>query len=294
MDLYYKQELTVGGLVLAALVLLVVGLMWLTGQSFRTGGRVLVPVQFGNVGGLNEGDPVQISGVRVGRVAKVHLLEVGKVRVELEVDKKIRPHVDATAEVKSLDFLGAKYIAYSPGTAEAYLPDGSAIVGKEESEIASSAVQLTDEARRTLTAAQDLLSPDMAKQIHEALASTERAMNVVTRLGNSSLVSSAESTLASIHGAAQALDTTLSNPAINESLSQLDEIAESVQEMTDGLAAVTQNLAQLLQQMQSPDGTVGKMLTDSTLYMHETLVAMRKLLDDLREHPGRYINVKVF
>jgi hypothetical protein len=41
---------------------------------------------------------------------------------------------------------------------------------------------------------------------------------------------------------------------------------------------------------------VGRVLTDTTLYndMHETLVALRRLLDDVREHPGRYINVKVF
>ena len=76
----------------------------------------------------------------------------------------------------------------------------------------------------------------------------------------------------------------------------LHEITEGVKEMTEGLAAVTQQLAMLLEQMRSPEGTTGRLMTDSTLYvdMHETLVAIRKLLDDVRERPGRYVNVKVF
>jgi hypothetical protein len=76
----------------------------------------------------------------------------------------------------------------------------------------------------------------------------------------------------------------------------MDEIAESVQEMADGLAAVTQNLAMMLELMQSPDGSIGRALTDTTLHtdVHELLVSMRLLLDDIRERPGRYVNVTVF
>jgi phospholipid/cholesterol/gamma-HCH transport system substrate-binding protein len=66
--------------------------------------------------------------------------------------------------------------------------------------------------------------------------------------------------------------------------------------MTQGLAAVSQNLALMLETMRSPEGTVGRLLTDSTLYvdMHETMVSLRMLLDDVRERPGRYVNVSVF
>ena len=83
MDLYFKQEITVGGVVLAALVVLIGGLMWLTGQSFAGGGRVVVPVQFTTIQGLTTGDPVMISGVQVGRVARVQLDRVGRVTVDL-------------------------------------------------------------------------------------------------------------------------------------------------------------------------------------------------------------------
>ena len=48
--------------------------------------------------------------------------------------------------------------------------------------------------------------------------------------------------------------------------------------------------------MRSPDGSIGKALTDTTLHtdVHDLLVSMRLLLDDIRERPGRYVNVTVF
>ncbi|MGD8727210.1 MAG: MlaD family protein [Gemmatimonadales bacterium] len=296
MDLYYKQELTVGALVLVALATFIGGLMWLTGKSFTSRGKATVSVQFGVVSGLTTGDPVQISGVNVGRVSGVRLEEVDRAIVHLEVDSRFRPRADAEAQIRSLDFLGAKYVSYTPGEAEEFLPDDAIIVGVEEHELASTAAQLAEEAGEVLRRSQNLLSDSMAIQVQRTLVAAERALDVVARVGSGPMVESATETLVSLQGAARSLDSLLGNPALDESISQMDEIAESVQEMADGLAAVTQNLAMMLELMQSPDGSIGRALTDTTLHtdVHELLVSMRLLLDDIRERPGRYVNVTVF
>jgi hypothetical protein len=170
------------------------------------------------------------------------------------------------------------------------------IAGVNESELSESAVALAEEATRTLLRAQDLMSSDMAGQVQATLAAAERALNVVSDVGEGPIVESVTSSLQSVKRAAASLDSIVSNPSIKESMNQLDEITEGVQEMTDGLAAVTQQLALMLEQMRSPEGTVGKMLTDSTLFfsMDSVLVSLRQLLDDIRERPGRYTNVTVF
>lgn len=296
MDLYYKQELTVGALVLVALAIFLGGLLWLTGKSFTTRGKAVVPVQFGVISGLTAGDPVQISGVNVGRVTRVELEEVGRAVVHLEVHGRFRPRVDAQAQIGSLGFLGDKYISYSPGEAEEFLPDDAIIIGLEETALASSAAQLAEEAGEVLRRGKNLLSDSMTIQVQQTLAAAERALDVVARVGSGPVVETATQTLVSLQGAARSLDSLLGNPALNESISQMDEITESVQEMTDGLAAVTQNLAMMLELMQSPDGSIGRALNDTTLHtdVHELLVSMRLLLDDIRERPGRYVNVTVF
>jgi phospholipid/cholesterol/gamma-HCH transport system substrate-binding protein len=296
MDLYFKQEITVGGLVIAALAVLIGGLMWLTGQSFRTGGRVSVPVQFTTVQGLTEGDPVMISGVGVGRVARVRLQEVGRVIVELEVNSKLRPRVDAEAAVRSLDFLGAKFVMYRPGEAEEFLGPGDVIVGTEERDIASGASALADQASAVLEGSRDLLSPETAQQVRATMVAAERALNVVHDMGTGPMVGELSEAIGTFRVAASRLDSVLANPAIQRSISEMDEIAVGVREMTEGFSAVAMNLAMMLEQMRSPDGTVGRLLTDSTLYvdMHETMVSLRRLLDDVRERPGRYVHVSVF
>jgi phospholipid/cholesterol/gamma-HCH transport system substrate-binding protein len=296
MDLYYKQEITVGVLVLAALAIMFGGLLWLTGESLTGRGMMMVPVRFETVSGLTAGDPVQISGVTVGRVARVRLEQVGRVVTDLQIREEVSPRVDARAEIRSLDFLGSKFVAYSPGTAEEPLPNDAMIAGVNESELSESAVALAEEATRTLLRAQDIMSSDMTGQVQTTLAAAERALNVVSDVGEGPIVESVTSSLQSVRRAAASLDSIVSNPSIKESMNQLDEITEGVREMTDGLAAVTQQLALMLEQMRSPEGTMGKMLTDSTLFfsMDSVLVSLRQLLDDIRERPGRYTNVTVF
>ena len=296
MDLYYKQEITVGVMVLVALAIMFGGLLWLTGESLTGRGMMTVKVRFETVSGLNEGDPVQISGVNVGRVSRVRLQRVGSVMAELQIRGEVRPRVDAGAEVRSLDFLGSKFVAYSPGMAEELLDPDSVIVGVNETVLSESAVALAEEATRTLNRAQAIMSEEVVEQFQSTLAAAERALNVVADVGEGPIVDDVAALLRSVRDAAASLDSIVSDPSIKESVQQLDEITEGVREMTEGLAAVTQQMALLVEQVRSPDGSIGKVLTDTTLYndMHEVLESLRKLLDDVRERPGRYVNVKVF
>ncbi|MEE8192315.1 MAG: MlaD family protein [Gemmatimonadales bacterium] len=296
MDLYYKQEITVGVMVLTALAIMFGGLLWLTGGSLTGRGMTTVKVRFESVSGLNKGDPVQISGVTVGRVSEVRLQRVGSVMAELQIREEVRPRIDAGAEVRSLDFLGSKFVAYSPGMAEGFLDLDSVIVGINETELAESAVALAEEATRTLSRAQAIMSEEVVSQIQSTMAAAERALNVMADVGEGPIVDDITASLRSVRNAAASLDSIISDPAIKESVRQFDEITEGVREMTEGLAAVAQQMALLVEQVRSPDGSIGKILTDTTLYndMHEVLESLRKLLDDVRERPGRYVNVKVF
>ena len=295
MDLNYKQEVSVGLLVMVAVVGFFAGLMWLTGRSFRTS-NVEVTARFLDVGTLTVGDPVRISGVRIGRVASTVLEDAGSVVVTLEVTQRFRPRVDAKVSIKSLDFLGAKYIDYSPGSASTYLEGGQMIVGTTSGDIADAAAGLTDEAAGVLIGAQRLLTEQMANEVQQTLAAAQRAMDAVAQVGESKLADNAQASLLALQQVALRLDSTLANPAIDESLNQLDELTENVTEMTEGLAGATMALSTMLQQMSDTAGTIGKLLTDQTIHtdLHELLGSLTKLLDDIRERPGRYTFVSVF
>ena len=95
MDLHYKQEVTVGALVLVGALLFVGGTMWLSGKRFAR--APTVSVYFTDAGTLKRGSPVKVSGVQLGTVEGIEFEGYGKVLVDLNLDKQVSPRKDAAA-----------------------------------------------------------------------------------------------------------------------------------------------------------------------------------------------------
>lgn len=296
MDLAYKQELRVGLLVIMAVVIFTLGMFWLSGRRIGGPTTVIVPVRFTNVAGLRAGDPVQTSGVKVGRVANVVLQGVGDVMVYLEVNRDQRPHVDAQALVASADFFGAKYIDYVPGASPELLRERQVITGTREVAVTEAAANLTTRASDALAGVQTLLSQQTAEDIHNTLVAVERTLNVIAKIGEGPTINETQQTLQAVQHLAARLDSTFGSPDLRKSINQMDEVTQSMKEMTDGLSTTTNALGSILVKIDKGEGMIGKAVNDSTLHgdLHEVLVSLRKLLDDVRERPGRYVNVKVF
>lgn len=296
MELTYKQEVSVGVLVLVGFVVFTGFMFWLTGRSIVSK-AVAVQVEFTNVSGLKEGDPVRVSGVKKGRVGPVRLDRVGKVMVTLQLDPEVRPHKDATATVASADFLGAKYVDYNPGVSDTLLATGARIKGVTEE-------QFADVAQRAATSAQELIAnvnkglkpAQLAADIHNTLLATQRGMNALTTATTGPAVQQTQATLRSLERVMAHLDTLLGNANVATTGKRLDTLSLNLTRLTGRLADATGSLRTLLDKMEKGEGTLGKMATDTLLYknLNETLTSLSALLNDMRERPGRYINVKVF
>jgi phospholipid/cholesterol/gamma-HCH transport system substrate-binding protein len=127
------REVKIGFLTLAALAVLAVG-TFLIGErdnAFSLKHRYFV--QFTQVGGLAAGNPVQLSGVNVGRVEEVVLPEgvaEEELTVWLTIDRRYAARVrgDSLARIKTLGLLGDKYIEVTSGSPEsAAIPNGGEI-----------------------------------------------------------------------------------------------------------------------------------------------------------------------
>ena len=94
----------------------------------------------------------------------------------------------------------------------------------------------------------------------------------------------------------QRLDTLLGASKVEKTGARLDTLSANLTQLTTRLTAATGSLKTVLDKMEKGEGTLGKMATDTMLYrnLNETLTSLSALLKDLRERPGRYINVKVF
>lgn len=295
MELHYRNEASVGLLVIAATVILVMGLMWLTRRSF--GGETSVIVQFETVAGVKIGDPVEVAGVRVGRVERLELHGIGDARAYLEVDEQWRhPRADAWARVVSVGFVGDRAIEYWPGTSSESLPEGAFVPGIKPTDFMGLAERLGGRADTLMVGAQALLSANLADEITTTLAAARRAMNSITALGSGPAVGQGIAALREIERLAARLDTTLANPGLVSGLGNLEGTSERLNATLDALAGVGTELRALLQRVESGQGTLGRLATDTLLYteLRRMSTALADVLEDLQQQPGKYVKISIF
>ena len=303
MDLAYKQEATVGTLVILACVLFFVGTTWLSGRSIGADSDKFYRIQFADAANLKSSSPVRISGVPVGKVEKIALSDVGKVLVSVSLPDKFQPKLDASASVVAVGFVGDAAIEFNPGDAPQRLPQDRVIVGTMKSGLTDRAAQLTDRADSVLLGAQSIVNQKTADELYETLNQLQATLKTTQRtmalLSDPKAGPSAEltRTMASFRSLGARLDSTLANPALARTLSRADTLTGNLAAMTAQLTTTGARLDSVLAGVNSGRGSLGKFATDTGFYgdVRQLSQSMKRLLDELQKHPGKVpVTVKLF
>ncbi len=108
-------------------IFLIVGLICLAYLSVKLGDvhllgtkQYVVKARFSNISGLKEGSEVEIAGVKVGQVSKIHLKNY-EALVEMLINPDVKIQQDSIASVRTQGIIGDKYIKISPGGSEEYI-----------------------------------------------------------------------------------------------------------------------------------------------------------------------------
>ena len=117
--------------VLGAIVLLLAGTILLKAYNVSqqtVNSAYQIKAQFSRVDGLVEGNDVRVSGVKVGRVAKIDLDgESFMATVTLSLNEGLKLPTDTSAEITSESLMGGKYITLSPGAETELMKDGDMV-----------------------------------------------------------------------------------------------------------------------------------------------------------------------
>jgi phospholipid/cholesterol/gamma-HCH transport system substrate-binding protein len=294
MDLHYKQEVTVGVLVLAGVGLFLGGTMWLRGKSFSTAPQV--EIVFPDAGTLKRGSPVRVSGVALGSVDEIEFKGVGEVVVRIRLEPVVVPKIDASARLATIGLVADAIVVFDPGTAAEPLPPGRRIQGVVDRGLTELGADLGGQAREVMTGLQDITNRETADELRKTLRALQRTLDLFanTRQGPTAQMTQ---TLRALQGLSQVLDSTLAVADLPRTLRASDSLFASMAGTSAEFRVTGARLDTLLQGLNRGDGTLGKLLTDSLLYndVRKLTGSMQELVDELRRNPGKItIQVKVF
>lgn len=124
----WSTELKVGAFAAVIIALLAYSTIKVSDRGVISTGSYELSVTLDNVTGLKMKAPVELAGVPVGAIKRVELLDIGKARVLILIDKGVKLPLDSKAVLRTRGFLGETYVELVPGRpGGAYIEDGEEI-----------------------------------------------------------------------------------------------------------------------------------------------------------------------
>ena len=312
-----SKEIKVALLAIAAIVILFFGVRFLKGSELLSSTNTFYVV-YDNIDGLAVSNPVVISGLKVGQVENINLMQErdNHLLVTLKVNKEIIVGEKAQAILASSSLLGGETIILDVGNIAQPLQDGDTIQSAKEQTIGelvqAKALPIAEKFDSTLARLNAIIGVNgndtMANIIGMLVGDTATVSQVVNDIA---LATQQASTLLRYNE--QRLNTTMANlTLLTNSLSdpeqglppllaKLNQTVDSVNNLQLNrtlarLDRVAQDLNEITTKINQGQGTLGKFVNDDSLYtnLNRSAENLDRLLVDLQDRPGRYVRFSVF
>lgn len=297
-----KKEIKISLVAIAAIIILFFGMNFLKGMSLFADKNVYYAT-FDDINGLTVSNPIFANGYQVGVVKDINFDYTGQkgIVVRFSLNDEFRLPATTTAEIAS-DFMGNVKMNLALGTPagateamSAVLMPGDTIGGALSGGLMARAAAIIPQVEQMLPKLDSILASLNALMADPALSRTlHNVENVSSDLTRST--KQLNMLMATLNGKVPALmsktDNVLNNAAqLTDKLAAID-IASTKEQVDQTIA----NIEAITQKLNNPDGTLGLLMNDASLYNHltGTMQSADQLLDDIREHPRRYINISVF
>ena len=311
-----SNETKVGALTVIAVTLIIVGFNFLKGKTiFKSG--TFVYAKYTDTKGLIVSNPVFVNGFQVGTVFEIENMNdnLSELVVCIKLNQLYKLPKNSVATIQE-NPLGTNAINITPGTSANMIMSGDTIQ-------TAPATSLLGEIMNTL-------SP-LGAQIKSTISELEKVLGNVNKTlddGNrqnfkvilenlSSTTINLNKTLASVEGmvnqqngsiakTADNLNTftanlNQNNQKISNILSNLDSTTKAINDadLNKTIKTIQATLIALnttIDKLNNGNGTGAKLLSDPAMYnqLQSTIKSVNTLVDDIKVHPKRYINVSVF
>ncbi|WP_395076174.1 MlaD family protein [Flavobacterium sp.] len=297
------KEIKTAILVIASILLFIWGYSFLKGQNLFNSHKKLY-VEYDNVEGLATSAAVTVNGKIVGKVNLISLNSNGKLLVEIQINDDDFPiSKTSIAQIYEPGFIGGKQIAIIPD----YKNKNLAVSGDK---LAS------DVKMGLMSSVGEKLVPTQQK-IDKLVVDADGLVNnfngvldAQTKQNLKNSIEQLNQTLTEINKATQKVNTLLASnqQKINNSLANVERASGNFAKISDdlekaklsqtvkSLEATLDNVNKIMANLESGKGSMGKLLKDDAMYnnLTKTSKELELLLQDVRLHPTRYVNVSLF
>jgi phospholipid/cholesterol/gamma-HCH transport system substrate-binding protein len=290
-----RDEVLVGVLMTVAILVAIMGSIWLTRGSFRQGYPLYAVFPWG--AGLKQGQPVLLAGVAVGYVDDVELRREGTLLVSLRVHDDHEIPLGTTARVQAFGIFGDMVIALLPAGPhpDSFQPGDTIPAGAPEPTVADLITRADSVARSvqaiTTSMEASLVQAGAIAELHRTIANTNRFITQLNTLAAEqsrqfgTAMTSLNRTLAAVDSAA--VDSTVRNAqSVTQNLAQLTADFETTRSRLDSVLA----------KVEGGSGSMALLLNDPGLYNDARMLLTRldSLTADFKANPRRYINLSIF
>ena len=297
------REIKTAILVIASILLFIWGYSFLKGQNLFNSHKKLY-VEYDNVEGLATSAPVTINGKIIGKINLISLMNNGKLLIELQINDDDFPiSKTSLAQIYEPGFIGGKQIAIIPD----YKNKNLAVSGdKLASDVKMGLMSSVGEKLVPTQQKIDKLVVDADGLVNNL----NGVLDAETKQNLKNSIEQLNKTLTEINRATQKVNALLASnqQKINNSLANVEKASGNFAKISDdlekaklsqtvkSLEATLDNVNKIMANLESGKGSMGKLLKDDAMYnnLTKTSKELELLLQDVRLHPTRYVNVSLF
>jgi phospholipid/cholesterol/gamma-HCH transport system substrate-binding protein len=304
-----SNETKVGVLTVTALTILILGFNFLKGRELFQKTNKIYAV-FYDLGSLSKSNEVKVNGYVIGSVYNLAVQDknMNGIVATINLTQDVNIPKDSKALI-STPLVGASYIVIEKGKDKSFLKPGDTLTTRVD-------VGILDDVKAQLT-------PTLLK-VRNTLDSLNNVFGSIKGVLNSEARNNLQQTLGNFNRASNALDGLLDNKtgslaktlnntnAITENLKNNTEdinqvignakkatekfAALDVQSTIDSLRSAIGEIKYAASKIANPEGTLGALMQDRSVYnkLNDAILSAEILMDDLRAHPKRYVNLSIF
>lgn len=290
-----RDEILVGLLTTVAVAVLIAGTLWLIRGGLQRGYPLYAKFAWG--AGLKQGQPVLFSGVNVGYVDRVDLLDDGGLVTTLRIYKRQRVPTGTTATIVPNGIFGDVAIALRAAapTSERMSP-GDTIPSAEGSVGLTGVFSRVDSVGQSLMDLTTALRTELVEK--EAIAeirNSARSANTMFR-SMQRVIEEQAAELARTQSALRRMASAVDSAQVDSAVRDLRAAAAKTSQMVEDLRLTSARLGSLITKADSGSGTAARLLNDSTLYvdMRRLVRQLDSLVADIKADPRKYIKFSIF